>query len=599
MTRADQAPTGAEGIVWDLAELYGGLDDPRIDADLDEADRLARELGRRFRGRVAALGASELRELLDAYEVIGDMAARIGAYSYLEFSTDTGDARRGALLQKVTERGSRLEQELLFVELEWAAVDDLRAGELCASPSLEKYRHWLRVQLQFRPYLLSEAEEKILSEKAVTGRSAWIRFFDELHGAKRYDLDGASVPQQVILEKLHDPDRAARRAAAEAFTRGLRESSRFTTYVLNSILADKASDDRLRSYPTWLSARNLSNQVDDRTVEALVTAVSGRYGTVARYYGLKKRLLGVGELFDYDRYAPLPAADTRVGWKDARVTVLEAFGGFHPEMRRIAERFFDERWIHASVRPGKSGGAYSHSVAPSAHPYVFMNYSGTPRDVMTLAHELGHGVHQYLARERGLLGANTPLITAETASVFGEMLVFRSLLARTTDRAAKLALLLGKIEDSFATVFRQVAMHLFEDAIHAARRSSGELDAPAFSERWRTTQTAMFGSSVTLTEDYGLWWSYIPHFIHSPGYVYAYAFGELLVLALYARFTARPSGFADEYLRMLSRGGSEWPRELVTPLGVDLAQRGFWDAGLTMLDDLVRQAEDLSGAAGG
>jgi oligoendopeptidase F len=595
MARRNAAPSGAEGVVWDLADLYGGLEDPRIEADLAAAQRRAKSLGERYRGRVASLDAKALADLLGAYEAVVDVAARIGAYAYLEFSTNTEDPKRGALLQKVTERGSLLEQELLFVELEWSKAGDDSAASVMADPAVGRYRHWLEVERRLRPYLLSEPEEKILAEKSVTGRSAWGRFFDELHGAMRYDLDGASVPQQVILDRLHDADREARRKAASEFTRGLRQQSRLTAYVFNAILADKASDDRLRGYPSWISARNLSNQTDDRTVATLVSAVQGRYGTVARYYRLKKRLLGVEELFDYDRYAPLPSSEVRVEWADAKSIVLDAFARFHPEMRRIASLFFDRRWIHAAITPGKSGGAYSHSVAPSAHPYVFLNYNGTPRDVMTLAHELGHGVHQYLARERGLLESGTPLTTAETASVFGEMLVFRSLLERSPDRESMLALLLSKIEDSFATVFRQVAMNRFEDAVHTARRSSGELDVAAFSARWRETQAAMFGSSLTLTEDYGIWWSYIPHFLHTPGYVYAYAFGELLVLALYARFSSGAPGFAERYLEMLAKGGSAWPHELVAPLGVDLREEGFWDAGLAMLDDLVGQAEELAG----
>lgn len=595
MAHRKPAPSGAEGVVWNLGDLYAGLADPRIGVDLDAAELRARELGARFRGRVASLPAKELRELLDDYEGIGDLAGRIGAYAYLEFSTNTEDPKRGALLQKVTERGSLLEQELLFVELEWAKVEDGRAGALMEDPALERYRHWLCVQRLFRPHLLSEPEEKILAEKAVTGRSAWIRFFDELHGATRYALDGAQVPQQVILERLHSADREARKKAAAEFTRGLRQNSRTTGYVMNAILADKASDDRLRHYPSWITSRNLSNQTDDATVAALVSAVARRYGTVARYYGLKKRLLGVDELFDYDRYAPLPAPEARLEWSEAKRIVLDAYGAFHPEMERIAALFFDRGWIHAAITPGKSGGAYSHSVCPSAHPYVFMNYNGTPRDVMTLAHELGHGVHQYLARERGLLESGTPLTTAETASVFGEMLVFRSLVAASPDPKARLALVLAKIEDSFATVFRQVAMNRFEEAIHTARRGSGELDVAALCARWRETQSAMFGDSLTLTEDYEVWWSYIPHFIHSPGYVYAYAFGELLVLALYARFTRSPEGFAEGYLRMLARGGSAWPHELCAPLGVDLRQTGFWDEGLSILDDMVGQAEELAG----
>ena len=364
--------------------------------------------------------------------------------------------------------------------------------------------------------------------------------------------------------------------------------------VFNNILADKASDDRLRSFPTWISDRNLSNEVDDRTVEALVDAIASRYDIVARYYRLKRKLLGLAELLDYDRYAPLPSADHPYRWAEAKEIVLESYARFSPRMAGIAAQFFEERWIDAAVRPGKRGGAFSAGTVPSVHPYILMNYTARARDVMTLAHELGHGVHQKLAGVQGLLQAGTPLTTAETASVFGEMLVFQELIARERDPRARLAMLTSKIEDSFATSFRQISMNRFEHAIHTARRAEGELSVERFSELWLQTQQAMFGDSVTLAGNYGLWWSYIPHFINSPGYVYAYAFGELLVLALYARYAAAGAGFAETYLAMLEAGGSNWPYEVVKPLGVDLRDPGFWKNGLGLLDDLVREAEELA-----
>ncbi len=391
------------------------------------------------------------------------------------------------------------------------------------------------------------------------------------------------------------PDRALRRAAAAAFTAGLKDLRRTSTTIFNTVLADKASDDRLRHYPTWISARNLSNEVDDKTVDALVQAVTSRYDIVARYYRLKRRLLGLDELFDTDRYAPLPAADRHYPWEEARELVLDAYGRFHPRLAEIAGWFFDRRWIDAPPRPGKYGGAFSAGVVPSVHPYILLNYDAKPRDVMTLAHELGHGVHQKLSGVQGLLQADTPLTTAETASVFGEMLVFQDMMARETDPAVRLGMLTSKIEDSFATAFRQISMNRFEHAIHTARREEGELTAERFSELWLETQRAMFGDSVTLTEDYGLWWSYVPHFIGTPGYVYAYAFGELLVLALYARYQQVGPGFADAYIEMLSRGGSDWPHAIVAPLGVDLTDPGFWQGGLGILEGLVAEAEALAG----
>jgi oligoendopeptidase F len=593
-------PTGAEQVTWDLMDLYHAMDDPAIDRDLDEADARADDLARQYRGRISQLDAGQMRDLLEAYESAYELSRKVSSYAYLNWSVNTEDAANGALLQKAVERASRLNQKLVFVELEWANTPDKVAQALLSDPRLvgqgvrRGYRHWLEVARRYRPYLLTEPEERILTEKEVTGRNAWMRFFDEIHGAARYEFDGEMLPQQSILAKLYDPERTVRQHAAAAVTAGLRSLNRITTYVFNNILADKASDDQLRGYPSWITARNMDNEVDDDTVEALVDAVTSRYDIVARYYRLKRRLLGLDELFDYDRYAPLPAADRHYTWDESRDIVLNSYAQFHPHMAEIAEIFFEKQWIDAAVRPGKRSGAFCHSAIPSLHPYVFVNYEATPRDVMTLAHELGHGVHQTLANPQGLLQASTPLTTAETASVFGEMLVFQALMSRETNPEVRLAMLVGKLENSFATVFRQIAMNRFEEAIHTARRTEGELTSQRFNELWLETQRAMFRDSVTMTEDYGIWWSYIPHFLHTPGYVYAYAFGELLVLALYARYQEVGSDFPNAYLDMLAAGGSDWPHELVKPLGVDLTDLNFWHKGLQMLDDMVTEAEELA-----
>jgi oligoendopeptidase F len=591
--------TGAERVRWELGDLYAGVDDPAIGRDLDEAVSRAEALGERYRGQLDTTPPEGLRALLEEYERILEISARASTFAYLCWSTNTEDPPRGALLQRAHEHSSRLHQRLVFLELEWANLPEDKARALLEDPVLGSRRFWLILARRYRPHLLSEPEEKILAEKSVTGRSAWVRFFEEVHSGMRYELDGELLPQQAILARLYEEDRERRRQAAEAFTVGLKSLTRINTYIFNNLLLDKASDDTLRSYPSWVSARNLDNQIDDATVRALVEAVTGRYDVVARYYSLKRRLLGLEELFDFDRYAPLPASGHEYGWQQARTLVLEAYADFHPRMSEIAERFFDENWIDAAVRPGKRGGAYSHGAVPSVHPYVLMNYSGNARDVMTLAHELGHGVHQFLARQQGLLLADTPLTTAETASVFGEMLVFQRLMALEKDPRARLSLLVSKIEDTFATVFRQIAMNRFEEAVHTARRADGELPGERFGELWIETQKAMFQGSVTLTEDYRLWWSYIPHFVHSPGYVYAYAFGELLVLALYARYREAREGFADRYLALLAAGGSDWPEALVKPLGVDLADPGFWSRGLAMIEELVRQAEEMAVALQG
>jgi oligoendopeptidase F len=588
--------TGAENVAWDLSDLYAGADDPAIDRHLDEADARAAKLAEQYRGRVADLTPGELRTLVEEYERITELASRVGMYAYLLWSANTGDAARGALLQKARERESRLSQTLVFLKLEWANAPDKKAAKLMADPALEQYVHWLEVARRDRPYLLTEPEEKILAEKAVTGRSAWVRFFDQTVSAARYELDGEMVPMEIILSKAaYDPDREMRKKAAASFTTGLRDLAPVTTYVFNNILADKASDDRLRGYPTWITARNMGNEVDDSAVEALIDAVIARYDVVARYYHLKRDLLGYDELFDYDRYAPLPAADRRYAWEEGRDIVLSAYGEFHPRLASIAQTFFDQNWIDAPVRPGKMGGAYCYPLGGEVHPYVMLNYEANPRDVMTLAHELGHGVHGVLAQPQGVLQANTPLTTAETASVFGEMLVFQDLVARETDPEVRLALLTGKIEDAFATIFRQVSMNRFEDAIHTARRGEGELATERLTELWLTTQRDMFLNSVTMTDDYGIWWSYVSHFIHAPGYVYAYAFGNLLVLALYARYQEVGEEFATGYLDMLAAGGSDWPHEIVKPFGVDLTDPAFWNEGLQILDEMVTEAEELAG----
>ena len=595
-TNGSSAAESAD-VRWTLDDLYAGPDemsDALSDA-AEDADALAEDV----RGRIADLSAPELASVLERVETIQDRVGRAYAYAYLRWSTDTTDSSRGALLQQVREKANRIRQKLVFVEVEWADVSEERAEALLAEEALADYRHFLEVEHLQREHVLSEPEEKVLSEKNVTGRSAWTRFFDETMGATTFDLDGEELSQQEILSNLYEADRDLRRRSALAFTEGLKDNLRSLTFVFNTVLADKASTDRLRDYDHWLESRNLSNEVDDETVEALIEAVTSRYDLVGRFYRLKKDLLGLDELKDYDRYAPVGDADTTYEWGRARDLVLDAYGDFHPEMADVAGRFFEQNWIDAAVAPGKRSGAFSHGTVPSAHPYVMLNYTQKARDVQTLAHELGHGVHQYLSREQSIFHHGTPLTTAETASVFGEMLVFQRLLKREDDPENRLALLVGKIDDTLATVFRQVAMNRFEDRIHTARREDGELDADRFSELWMETQEAMFEGSVTLGDHYRLWWSYIPHFLHSPGYVYAYAFGELLVLALYARYqdTGAEDAFADTYMDLLRAGGSDWPHNLVSELGVDLTDTSFWTQGLGEIDALITEAEDLAGKA--
>jgi oligoendopeptidase F len=539
-----------------------------------------------------------MKELLSEYETIAGLAEKPVAFAYLDWAAQSDDASRGALMQKLTERGSRISQKLVFLELEWAHTPDEPAKKLISHPLLARIRHWLVITRRYKPFLLTEPEEKLLKEKAVTGRDAWVRFFEETQDANSYEWEGRSSPLEVLLSKLQDPEREVRRRAAAAITAGLKTVQRPTTYLLNTLLADKASDDRLRGYPSWVASRNMDNQIEDATVDALVSAVTSRYDMVARYYRLKRKLLGLGELFDYDRYAPLPAADRRFTWGETKEIVISAYRKFHPRMAEIAAMFFEKKWIDAEIRKGKRGGGFCAPTVPSAHPYILMSFKGTPSDVMTVAHELGHGVHQYLAREKGILLQNTPLTTAETASIFGESLVFQDMFAREKDPKVRLGMLVHAIESAFATIFRQVAMNRFEDAIHGARRAEGELTAEKLGGLWLDTQRAMFSDSVTLTADYGTWWSYIGHFVFAPGYVYAYAFGDLLVRTLYARYLSKGGDFPERYLAMLAAGGSDWPNILTSALGVDLTDPAFWTQGLGLLERMVADAEGLSGMKG-
>ncbi len=594
---ASQPTTGAENILWDLSIFYSGPEDPAIEADMAAIDADIDAFADDYRDNVAGLDAAGLLAAMQRIEALLDRVYRLEMFAQMLYVTDTNNPTFGALMQKLTEYAARVQQGLLFFELEWTALDDDVAADLLTQPALAHFRHYLEAERRYKPHLLSEPEEKLLVEKAVTGREAWNRFFNQLMGAARYQLRGEELTQSQVLSKLFDTDRELRREAAAAVTAGLRQQAMQLTYVFNVLAADKASEDRQRGYDTWVSSRNLSNKVADEVVEALVQAVTANYDIVAAHYELKRRLLGYDELYDYDRNSPLPVAgsDRVYQWEEARDIVQKAYRGFSPRMADISQRFFDEGWIHAALAPGKMGGAFSASGPVSAHPFIMMNYTGRERDVSTLAHELGHGVHQALATEtQGLLNAQTPLTTAEMASTFGEMLVFNDLMENEPDAEARLAMLAGKIEDSFGTIFRQVAMNRFEHGYHNARREQGELNAEQLGEIWLQTQRDMFQGSVTMSEDYGHWWSYVPHFLNVPGYVYAYAFGELLVLALFRLYQQRGADFVPDYLDVLAAGGSDWPHNILARLGVDLTDPEFWNEGLAILRDMVRLEEQLA-----
>jgi oligoendopeptidase F len=592
-----QKVTGAEQVLWDLSVFYAGVDDPAIAADMEKSTAMADEFAKLYRGRVKDLSAAEMADAIRDMEAIYDFSGRIGSYAHLLYSTDTNDPRYGALVQKYEEFDAVMSQTLMFFMLEWKALDDARQQQVLEDPGLGVYRHMLEAELRYKKHTLSEPEEKLLVEKNVTGASAWARLFTQLNSAMRYDVDGEKLTQSQVLKLSYDPDRSVRLKAADAVTTTLREYSMQTTYIFNVLAADKASEDNLRGYPSWISSRNLSNKAPDEVVDALVTAVTGNYEIVARHYRLKRALLGLDELFEYDRYAPLDikGAERDYSWEEARAMVTNAYEAFSPVMGAATRRFFDENWIHAALMPNKRGGAFASPTVPSAHPFVFMNYTGKGRDVSTLAHELGHGLHMYLTNQKQPMAyVYTPLTTAEMASVFGEMLVFNDLLTKENDPAARLAMTASKIEDSFATIFRQISMNRFEHAYHTARRGEGELSTARLNELWLDTQRAMFGDSVTLREDYGLWWSYIPHFLHTPGYVYAYAFGELLVLALFNVYQKRGADFVPAYLDVLGAGDSDYPENILAKAGINLSDPSFWNEGLQALDALVKQEEALA-----
>jgi oligoendopeptidase F len=595
---AEAPTTTLDEVTWDLSHLLDGERAPdggeeaAVDALLDRADELAETFARAYEGHVEELDGPGLVEAMKKLAEISELAGRAAYYAHLRFAADTEAPANGALLQRVSERGTAIQTKLLFFELEWVQVPDARTEELLATDGLEFCAHYLRMERRYRPHLLSKPEETMATELSVTGRGAWTRLFDELTSAIRVDLDGQDEPVSldIALSRLFDPDRDQRRATAEAVTAALEPGLRTRAYVFNTLLQDKAIKDRLRSYPHWLASRNLSNEASDESVRALVEAVKGRYDLARRWYETKTKLLGLDRLADYDRMAAVTSDDEEVPWEAGRDLVIDSFSSFSEQAADVVERFFGEHWIDAPPTPVKRGGAFSASTVPSVHPYVLLNYTGKRRDVMTLAHELGHGLHQTLAREQGIFHQDTPLTVAETASVFAEEITFARLLERAETPESRLSLLAEAVEGQIATVFRQIAMNQFEDRVHTARKDEGELAVERFGELWAETQSELLGDSVEITGGYRSWWSYVPHFIGSPGYVYAYAFGQLLALSVYRLYIERGEEVVPAYLEMLTAGGSRSPEELGSIVGVDLTDPGFWDSGLELVEEQVDQA---------
>jgi oligoendopeptidase F len=580
---------------WDLSPLLDGEEDrARAESMLDEAKERATRFADTFAGKVTELDTEGLRAAMHELEVINELVGRVGSYASLQFATDTADPARGALLQLVQERATEIETLLLFFELDWASLDDDRAEELLSSGVLERYRHHLESVRRYRPHLLSEAEEKIFAEKSISSNSAWARLFGEVVAALRVDLGDDELTLDVALSHLQRADRDARRAAADAVSAALEPGLRTRAFIYNTLVYDKSVEDRLRRYPNWLASRNLANEASDESVMALIQAVRARFDIPQRWYRLKAKLIGVDKLADYDRSAPVQATDITYSYGEARDLVLDTYQSFAPVAGEATRRFFDERWIDAPPRPHKRGGAFCAYTVPSVHPYVMLNFTAQRRDVLTMAHELGHGLHAALAQPQGIFNQSTPLTLAETASVFGEALVFGRLLGDTTDDEQRLGLLAERIDGAVATVFRQIAMNRFEHLVHTRRRGEGELSADRISELWVESQQDLFGDSVEITEGYRMWWSYVPHFINTPGYVYAYAYGLLLALSVYSRYLDEGDSFVPRYLELLSAGGSRSPEQLADIVGIDLTDPGFWDSGLALVENQLSEAEQLA-----
>jgi oligoendopeptidase F len=590
MTADINEELGTTDVKWNLADLYSGYTDPQIEKDIAFCKHEAEVINKKYADKVKTLAEDELHALVVRLEKLETSLGRLFTFAFLHFATDTHDQDVSAFLQRMREIGSTIGKDTVFFELEWNKIPGETAEKLLQNNILSHYKHYLANMRKYAEHQLSQIEEKLLLERAPVGRGSWTTLFEKIMGHIKFGEKQRT--EEEVLADLYNPDRMVRQQAALDLTEGLQSQLHILTHVFNTLLADKMITDRLRKYPGWIRSMNLGNELEDKTVEVLIEAVTARYDIPQRYYGIKQTMLGLDELLDYDRYAPVPhLPDKKITWVEGKTMVLDAFAQFSPRMAEIAGYFFDKKWIHAPVYEGKRGGAFAHPCVPEVHPYVLVNYTGNLRDVSTVAHELGHGVHQYLAAENGYYNSNTTLVLSETASVFAELLVFNSQLALLDRKEERNAFICQKLESIFATVFRQISMNRFEDKVHKARRGQGELKTEEVTDIWLRTQRQMFGDSVTLSQNYGIWWSYIPHFLHTPGYVYSYAFGELLVLALYARYKNEGGAFVPKYLDLLSAGATQTPYMLLEPFDVNLDDPGFWNDGLKIIDEMLAMLE--------
>ncbi|MBT3992131.1 MAG: M3 family oligoendopeptidase [Rhodospirillaceae bacterium] len=580
---------------WILDDLYLAQDDPKISEDLDRTAESAKSFAAQYQGKLAALDGAGLGRAIKEYEELSEVLSAVMSYAQLLFAADAENAQVAAFYQDMNERATEISTDTLFFELELNRIEDATLAQQMTDPTAVKYAPWVDSVRIYKPYQLDDELEKLLHEKSVTGRASWSRLFDETMAGMRFDVDGRKISSSEIMSRMSDADGLVRKKAAKAFGKGLNENIKLFSLVTNTLAKDKEIEDGWRKFPRPVSSRNLSNQVEDEVVDALASAVKDNYANLAhRYYKLKAKWMGVEEMDYWDRNAPLPDADeAKISWGEAKETVLSSYNAFEPQLSEIAEQFFDKSWIDADPREGKDSGAFSHPTVPSAHPYILMNYHGKTRDVMTLAHELGHGVHQVLAAPHGHFLSDTPLTLAETASVFGEMLTFRGMLDGAEDDKTRRILLAGKVEDMLNTVVRQIAFYSFEERVHAERQN-GELSADRLGEIWMDIQTESLGPAFKFDEEYRHFWAYIPHFIHSPFYVYAYAFGDCLVNSLYDVFQEGHPGFRDKYIEMLKAGGTLRHKELLAPFGLDASDPAFWHRGLSVVAGFVDELEQIS-----
>jgi oligoendopeptidase F len=580
---------------WDLSDFFSSPSDPAIAQDLDRIADTARAFKAQYAGNLASLNGRDLAKAIAAFEAMEDSLGRVISYAQLLHAAHTEDPSIGQFYQSIHERATDIGSDMLFFGLEINQLEDADLAAKMATETLAHYRPWIDNLRLFRPHQLSDDQERLLHEKSVSGRAAWVRLFDETMARLRITIDGQALTEAEVLDRLSSPDAAIRKQAALAFAGALKDNAPLLAHITNTLAKDKETEDKWRGYERPISARNLANQVEDSVVDALVTAVSSRYQSLShRYYTLKAKWFGQDQLDFWDRNAPLPGDDNTVlPWSDAQAIVDNAYRAFSPQLADIGQQFFAKDWIDAAARAGKSSGAFSHPTVPSAHPYILMNYQGKIRDVMTLAHELGHGVHQVLAAPQGALMADTPLTLAETASVFGEMLTFQGLLSNQRDPARRRILIAGKVEDMLNTVVRQIAFHQFEAVLHDRRRQ-GELTVEEIGDIWMQVQADSLGPAIKLSDDYRSYWGYIPHFLHTPFYVYAYAFGDCLVNSLYAVYQEQPDGFAEKYIELLKAGGTLRHRDLLAPFGLDASDPDFWAKGLSVIENLIDQLDTES-----